>query len=214
LPARPAPPEAPHDYATNILIADGVATFKSEACIRMAQGLGLPWLLVGVARVLPRPWRDRLYGILRICARTATNMPPRCSPRRSRLIAACRSGADGASERRAIARSSHMIAEGDEGALIPSMAAEAIIRRRLEGRRPAPGARAALCDLELTDYEALFTCRRIVSGVREAAEPTMPLYRRPSARPMRHCPVQSRPCTSSPIHSPSRAAPASSADWA
>ena len=54
----------PQDYETNILIADGVATFKSEACIRMAEGLGLPWSLVGLARILPRPWRDRLYGIL------------------------------------------------------------------------------------------------------------------------------------------------------
>jgi len=54
----------PQDYETNILIADGVATFKSEACIRMAEGLGPPWSLVGVARILPRRWRDRLYGIL------------------------------------------------------------------------------------------------------------------------------------------------------
>ena len=54
----------PQDYETNILIADGVATFKSEACIRMAEGLGLPWSLVGLGRILPRPWRDRLYGIL------------------------------------------------------------------------------------------------------------------------------------------------------
>jgi len=54
----------PQDYETNILIADGVATFKSEACIRMAEALGLPWSLVAVFRVLPRPWRDRLYGVL------------------------------------------------------------------------------------------------------------------------------------------------------
>lgn len=54
----------PQDYETNILIADGVATFKSEACIRMVEGLGLPWSLVAITRVLPRPWRDRLYGIL------------------------------------------------------------------------------------------------------------------------------------------------------
>jgi len=54
----------PEDYETNILIADGVATFESEACIRMAEGLGLPWSLAAVFRVLPRPWRDRLYGVL------------------------------------------------------------------------------------------------------------------------------------------------------
>ena len=71
-----------------------------------------------------------------------------------------------------------MIAEGDDGPLIPSMAAEAIIRRRLEGRRPAPGARAATRDLELTDYEALFARRQIVCGIRETPGAAMPLYRR------------------------------------
>jgi len=79
---------------------------------------------------------------------------------------------------RSIARSWHMIAEGDDGPLIPSMAAEAIIRRRLDGRRPAPGARAATGDLELTDYEALFARRKIFSGIRETPPAAMPLYRR------------------------------------
>jgi len=85
-------------------------------------------------------------------------------------------GAD--AEGRPIARSWHMIAEGDDGPLIPSMAAEAIIRRRLDGHRPAPGARAATRDLELADYEALFARRKIVSGIREAPRAAMPLYRR------------------------------------
>jgi predicted DCC family thiol-disulfide oxidoreductase YuxK len=52
------------DYETMILIADGVATFKSEAVVRIAEGLGFPWLLAAVFRVVPRPWRDRLYGVL------------------------------------------------------------------------------------------------------------------------------------------------------
>ena len=38
-------------------------------------------------------------------------------------------------------RSWHMIAEGDDGPFIPSMAAEAIIRHCVAGRPPAPGAR-------------------------------------------------------------------------
>ncbi|HLH91197.1 MAG TPA: DCC1-like thiol-disulfide oxidoreductase family protein [Xanthobacteraceae bacterium] len=54
----------PRDYETMMLIADGVATFKSEAVIRIGEGLGLPWSLVAVFRVLPRPWRDRLYAVL------------------------------------------------------------------------------------------------------------------------------------------------------
>lgn len=52
----------PTDYETMILIADGVAWFKSEAAIRIAQGLGLPWSLAVLFRVVPRAWRDAVYA--------------------------------------------------------------------------------------------------------------------------------------------------------
>ena len=52
----------PSDYQTMILIAEGVAWFKSEAAIRIAQGLGRPWSLVAVFRIVPRVWRDTLYS--------------------------------------------------------------------------------------------------------------------------------------------------------
>ena len=51
----------PQDYETMILLADGVAHFKSEAGIRIAEGLGLPWSLAAAFRILPRGLRDRLY---------------------------------------------------------------------------------------------------------------------------------------------------------
>ena len=54
----------PQDYETNILIADGLAWFKSEGSIRMAEGLGLPWSLARGFRVLPLAWRDWLYAAL------------------------------------------------------------------------------------------------------------------------------------------------------
>ena len=54
----------PSDYETNILIADGRAWFKSEACIRMAEGLGFPWSLIGALRVLPTAMRDRMYAFV------------------------------------------------------------------------------------------------------------------------------------------------------
>lgn len=74
-------------------------------------------------------------------------------------------------------RSWHMVAEGDDGPLIPSMAVEALLRKALDGQRPPPGARAAVRDLELADYEALFARRRIVAGVRDdGAGETLPLY--------------------------------------
>jgi len=89
------------------------------------------------------------------------------------FVAVAGTDADG----RRIERSWHMIAEGDDGPLIPSMAAAAIIRKRLDGQRPAVGARAALGDLELADYETLFARRAIVSGDRET-DAGAPLYRR------------------------------------
>ena len=51
----------PEDYETNILIEAGVAWFKSEGSIRMAEGLGFPWACASAFRVLPLRWRDKLY---------------------------------------------------------------------------------------------------------------------------------------------------------
>jgi predicted DCC family thiol-disulfide oxidoreductase YuxK len=51
----------PEDYETNVLLADGFAWFKSEGSIRMAEGLGFPWKLAGIVRVLPLFLRDKLY---------------------------------------------------------------------------------------------------------------------------------------------------------
>jgi len=51
----------PVDYRTNILLAEGRVWLKSEGTIRMAEGLGLPWSLAGVLRVLPRRLRDSAY---------------------------------------------------------------------------------------------------------------------------------------------------------
>jgi hypothetical protein len=45
-----------------------------------------------------------------------------------------------------VKRSWHMIAEKNDGPFIPSMAAEAIIRRRLDGRQPAAGGGCAARD--------------------------------------------------------------------
>ncbi len=49
------------NYQTNILIEDGRAFFKSEGSIRMAAGLGYPWRLATVLRILPRRLADALY---------------------------------------------------------------------------------------------------------------------------------------------------------
>lgn len=54
----------PEDYETNILILDGVAWFKSEGSIRMAEGLGMPWSLARAFRILPCLIRDRTYELI------------------------------------------------------------------------------------------------------------------------------------------------------
>jgi predicted DCC family thiol-disulfide oxidoreductase YuxK len=54
----------PTDYETNILLEDGRAWLKSEGSLRIFAGLGLPWSLMSVGRLLPRPVRDRLYDIV------------------------------------------------------------------------------------------------------------------------------------------------------
>ena len=54
----------PLDFQTNILVENGVAWFKSESSIRIFAGLGFPWSIVKLSRVLPARWRDALYEIV------------------------------------------------------------------------------------------------------------------------------------------------------
>lgn len=73
-------------------------------------------------------------------------------------------------------RSWHLLAEGDDGPLIPSMAVEAIIRKALDGCVPLPGARTAVRDVELEDYEALFVGKTIHPGFRDDTGKGKALY--------------------------------------
>lgn len=75
-----------------------------------------------------------------------------------------------------VERSWHLLAEGDDGPFIPSMAVEAIVRKLLEGERPSPGARAATRALDLADYDRLFAGRTIQTGFRDEAADG-PIYR-------------------------------------
>lgn len=66
-----------------------------------------------------------------------------------------------------VERSWHLLAEGDDGPYIPSMAIEAIIRKLITGIRPATGARPGTHALELADYDTLFEGRSISTGFRQ-----------------------------------------------
>lgn len=54
----------PINYTTNILIENGIATFKSDASLRVLEQLRFPWPLLAVGWILPRAIRDRLYDII------------------------------------------------------------------------------------------------------------------------------------------------------
>ncbi|PRH84110.1 saccharopine dehydrogenase [Labrys okinawensis] len=78
-----------------------------------------------------------------------------------------------------LARGWHLTAEGDDGPYIPAMAIEALIRQRLDGTRPEPGARSAAGALTLADYDRVFAGRPFAHGTRDlAAEASLPLYPR------------------------------------
>jgi predicted DCC family thiol-disulfide oxidoreductase YuxK len=69
------------DYETNLLIDGGRAYNKSDATIRVLEGLGMPWALAGLARVVPRRIADAAYGVvarnrLKIAGRRESCMVP------------------------------------------------------------------------------------------------------------------------------------------
>lgn len=76
-----------------------------------------------------------------------------------------------------VERSWHLLAEGDDGPYIPSMAIEAIIRKILDNKSPEHGARAATQALSLADYETLFEKRTLYMGFRGLPNKAAPLFR-------------------------------------
>jgi predicted DCC family thiol-disulfide oxidoreductase YuxK len=49
------------DYRTNILLEDGRIWLKSDGSIHIFVGLGFPWSMAAIGKVLPRSLRDCLY---------------------------------------------------------------------------------------------------------------------------------------------------------
>ncbi|RUS63578.1 DUF4166 domain-containing protein [Pseudorhodobacter sp. E13] len=135
------------------------------------------------------PVPEVLHRMLNLLARARSalhlpNLAP-LAPLCYRVLNACTFGehrggmfleAAGAANGKPVTRSWHLLAEADDGPLIPSMAIEAIIRKLHAGAAPAPGARSAVGALTLADYDALFAKRRIRTGWREdsAAGPLYP----------------------------------------
>ena len=92
-------------------------------------------------------------------------------------------------------RSWHLLAEGDDGPYIPSMAAAAILRKHLAGQSPAPGARPATGALTLGDYEDLFRNRDIHTGMRDHTDAGGRSTGKCWGRHSMSCRHRFRPCT-------------------
>jgi hypothetical protein len=132
----------------------------------------LHWALIACARLV-RAGIVRSLSPLAPLMLFVTNRL-RWGEHRGGMFVAVRGRAAGGEQ---IERSWHLLAERDDGPLIPSMAVEAIVRKLLEGHAPPPGARPATRELELEDYERLFARRTIYTGVRETGT-TGSLYER------------------------------------
>jgi predicted DCC family thiol-disulfide oxidoreductase YuxK len=52
------------ELSTVVVVADGRAYTRSDAALRIARGLGGAWPALGALRVVPRPLRDRAYGVV------------------------------------------------------------------------------------------------------------------------------------------------------
>lgn len=53
------------DNLETVTVVDGARVYvKSDAALYVARRLPFPWPLLGLLRLLPRAWRDRLYDLV------------------------------------------------------------------------------------------------------------------------------------------------------
>ena len=133
---------------------------------------------------LPEPLHRVLITLARLRARgLLPNLAP-LAPLAHLILNALKYGdhrggmfvqAIGTAQGQPVTRSWHMLAEGDDGPLIPCMAIAALVRQCMAGTPPHPGARPATDALSLADYDGQFAGREVTTGWRDT--PTGPLYR-------------------------------------
>lgn len=73
-------------------------------------------------------------------------------------------------------RSWHMIAEGDDGPRIPAIPSAVMIRKWLRGETVPSGARTAITDIALTDFDREFSRLRIAHGILDDTQANRNLY--------------------------------------
>ena len=72
----------------------------------------------------------------------------------------------------------HMMAEGDDGPDIPTIAVAAQVRRQLAGEELPTGARPATEDFSLGDYEQVFATKQITARIRDTPPENASLYKK------------------------------------
>lgn len=69
------------DFKTNLFLQDGWAYLRAEGTIRFVAGLGFPWTICHVLRLIPRTWADGIYEFVarnryRLAGETTTCFVP------------------------------------------------------------------------------------------------------------------------------------------
>ena len=72
---------------------------------------------------------------------------------------------DGVKDNKPITKSWHLVGEGDDGPFIPVIPLAVLVKKMLKDDWPQYGARAAMGDVTLADYEAEFSKLNIFTGV-------------------------------------------------
>jgi len=72
---------------------------------------------------------------------------------------------DGLKDNKLVTKSWHLVGEGDDGPLIPVIPLAILVEKMVKGDWPKYGARAAMEDLTLADYEAEFAKLDIYTGI-------------------------------------------------
>ncbi|TDQ34027.1 putative DCC family thiol-disulfide oxidoreductase YuxK [Phyllobacterium brassicacearum] len=70
------------EYKTNLFLQDGRAYYRAEGTIRFVAGLGFPWTICRILRLIPGKWADGLYEFVarnryRLAGRTTACFVPK-----------------------------------------------------------------------------------------------------------------------------------------
>ena len=139
-----------------------------------------------LARLRARRFLPNLAPLSRVCFAVLNTL--RFGEHRGGMYVRATGLKDGAK----VEESWHLLAEGDDGPFIPSMAIEGLVRKLLAGKRPEAGARSGVKALELSDYSTLFDGRDIHTGFRTETVHGSPLYRRILGNALDTLPIQVR----------------------